>query len=163
MRLRARRGQALAEFAVAAPIVLILAMAVIEFGRVIDATHAVTGLSREGANIAARGTPLDTVLTVVTGNGADIRLSSLGGVIASQVTVTGGVPQVTMQTATSGYMGHSRIGNVGQRAAPLDSLGLIDNRSHYVVEVFYRYQAITPLKTLIGVAFPDTLYNRAVF
>jgi hypothetical protein len=153
----------LAEFVVVAPIILILAMGVIEFGRAIDAMHALTGLSREGANIAARGTPLDTVLTVVMGNGGDIRLATYGGAIASEVRVSGGVPNVWAQVATSGYAGLSRVGNVGTRAVPLDSLGLLDNQTHFVVEVFYSYPGITPLKGLLGFTVPDTMYNRAVF
>ena len=64
------RGQELAEAAIILPILLIMVFAVIEFGNAYSVIHTMAGLSREGANIAARGTSLDTTLQVVISNGS---------------------------------------------------------------------------------------------
>ena len=44
-----RRGQALVEFALIAPILILLIMGIVEFGRIFSAQQTVTNASREGA------------------------------------------------------------------------------------------------------------------
>ena len=108
------QGQELAEAAIVLPILLIMMFAVIEFGNAYSVVHTMAGLSREGANIAARGTSLDTTLQVVLNNGSDIQLSSLGGSIVTRIQVQSGTAMVTNQVASPGYTGVSRIGAVGK-------------------------------------------------
>lgn len=161
--LQDERGQSLVEFALLTPLLLIILLGVIEFGRAIDAAHSMASLSREGANIAARGTPLDTVVAVVLANGSDLVLALSGGVVASEVRVDTGAASVTAQAHSAGFAGRSRMGRVGDRALALDSLGLIDGQTHYIVEIFHHHTAVTPLQHLLGFGVPDTLYDRAVF
>ena len=157
------RGQELAEAAIILPILLIMLFAVIEFGNAYSVVHTMAGLSREGANIAARGTSLDTTLQVVITNGSDIQLSSQGGSIVTRVQVQSGTPMVTNQVASPGYAGVSRIGTVGNPAQNVGAWGLQNGQDVYAVEVFYRYNQLTPLGNIIGPAVPDTLYERSVF
>ncbi len=161
--LRGDGGQSLAEFALVLPMIIVVLLAVIELGNAFTVQHAITTISREGANIAARGTTLDTVLQVVMTNGSDLALASRGGSIASQVTIQSGQPLITQQLATLGYSGQSQIGGLGQIATGLTGLGLTEGSDHYVVEVFFGYQAITPLANFLSGVIPSLMYQQAVF
>ena len=162
-RLADERGQSLIEFALLGPILVILLLGLVEFGRAIDSTHSLTTLSREAANLAARGTPLDTVADLVMSGGSDIGLPTFGGVIVSDVRVDTGAVTVHAQVARGGYAGRSRLGEVGERAPLLETLGLVDGQTRYLVELFFRHAHVTPLRNLLGFGVPDTLYTRAMF
>lgn len=98
-RLRNRSGQALVEFALVLPILMILTFAIIDFGRAWSASHALADAAREGlrivvvkdasqgipeaeAAIAARLAPLGISLaadqitwTTVDGTGTEVALT----------------------------------------------------------------------------------------
>ena len=156
-------GQELAETAMVLPLLLFLALGIVEFGSMFSTTYTLTSLGREGANIAARGAPLDTVNALMLENGADIGLSTLGGVITSRVVVIDTIPTVTAQAATGSYAGHSRIGLVNSAATGLLQLATDEGASFVVVEIFYIQDALTPLESILAATIPDTLYSRAVF
>lgn len=163
-RLRAGdRGQSTVEFALLAPLLLVLLMGVAEAGTAYDRQHTLVGLSREGANIASRGAAMAEVIDVVMANGADIGLAERGGVVVSRVFVEDGTAEVVEQEASPGFLNGSRIGAVGETAAALQTLGLIDGQSVYVVEVFLAYRAFTPLSAFVEGAVPQGLYSRSVF
>ncbi len=93
----------MAEFALALPIILIILLGMVEFSNAYDRVHGLAGLSREGANIAARGTALSEVLTTVVANGETLKMSANGGAIVSRLVVQSGEPTVMAQVATDGY------------------------------------------------------------
>lgn len=157
------RGQGLVELTLTLPVLLTVTFGVLELGTLLDISHSISGLSREGANMASRGAVLDSVVLITTLNGQAIGLNDGGGVIASEVEVQGGVPIVIDQLATSGYASLSRVGILGSPATPLIGHGLQDGRRYYVVEVFAPYQPFTPLDAIVESLVPDTLYDRTVF
>ena len=53
--LRRNKGQALVEFAFVLPIILLVLMGIIEFGRIFNTYLVLTNASREGARVAAVG------------------------------------------------------------------------------------------------------------
>jgi hypothetical protein len=146
-----------------APVLVIVLFAVFELGHAFDVAHTLAGLAREGANIASRGTALDTVLSVTLQNGGSIALGKEGGAVVSELQVKGGVPRIVSQVASSGYAGHSRLGDTGDPAASLAGLGLVDGRTIYAVEVFYSYRSLTPIGRLVPGMVPGTVYDRAFF
>ncbi|MEN8144347.1 MAG: TadE/TadG family type IV pilus assembly protein [Gemmatimonadota bacterium] len=156
-------GQSLVEFALIVPLMAVILFGLVEVGNAFTVAHGLSTISREGANIAARGTQLDTVLTVVMATGSEFGLPTRGGSIATEVTVQSGVPMVTAQTASSGYAGQSRIGALGAPATQLSGIGLSEGTTHYVVEVFFDYQSITPLSNFVSDVVPSPIYERAVF
>jgi len=158
-----RPGQALTELALMLPFLLVMLLGLIEFGTALDRTHSLSTLSREGASIASRGASIDTVANVVVLNGADIQLDSMGSVIVTEVQVTAGAPMIRAQAVAGGFTATSRLGSVGDRAAALDSLGLITGQRHYAVEIFYRHEPITPVRHVLGFGVPPVLYDRTVF
>jgi hypothetical protein len=161
--LRSTRGLALAEFAILLPLLLMLVLGVVEYGNALSRMHTLSSLSREGANLASRGSTLPEVLTNVLTNGSDISLASQGGVVASRLEVQGGSARIMEQAASTGYGGTSRIGGTGAPAAGTGTWGLAEGQVVYVVEIFYNYSRVTPLQDLLGVGPPATFYERAVF
>ena len=151
------------ELAIVAPVLLILLLGVVEFGRIFEVTHAITGISREGANIAARGTDLDEVLDVVLDNGSSIRLRDRGGAVVTRVVVTNGTPRVVAQRSEGGYLQGSRYGRVNEPATGLDDVPLADGQVLHAVEIFYDYDPVTPFAGMADVVLPDRLYERALF
>jgi len=162
-RTRGERGNALIETVLVSMILLGMVLGIIEFGTALSREHTLTSLSREGANLAARGSSLGESVNVVMTTGSSINLASKGGAIATQITVTGGAPLIVAQSASTGYDGLSQVGNVGGTANSLDNLGLMEGQSVHTVEVFYNYDQITPFGSLMGVLVPSQLYERAVF
>ena len=154
-------GQDLVELTMVTPIMLLVVFGIIEFGSILDSQQAMSHLTREGANIASRGAPLDTVLAVTLRNGADIELDTRGGAVVSRVLVEGGVPNVDYQVASAGYAGASQLGNPGDPV--MAGLNLAEGVNVYVVEVFYDRPTMTPVQNFFSGSLPSTMYDRAVF
>lgn len=157
------RGQAVAEFALVIPLVLFLFLGMVEVGNALTVAHTLSKLSREGANIASRGTSMDTVLNVLARSGNDIHLDRRGGSIVSRIEMRSEGPVVLAQVTSPGLETESRLGEVGAKPISFASYGLERGSTHYVVEVFYRYEPITPFARLFQSALPDPIYERAVF
>jgi hypothetical protein len=158
-----RKGTALVEFAIVTPLLLMLVLGVIEYGNVFSNVHTLASLSREGANLASRGATLPTVVGTVIANGTDMGLSTRGGVVASRISVNGGVAKVEEQSASTGYTGKSHLGAANTPAVGTGTWGLQEGQIVYVVELFYRYDTITPFENVVGIGVPDTLYERGIF
>ena len=80
------RGQALVEFALIIPVLLLLVVGVMEFGLVINQYMIVTEAAREGARSAALGGTNATVTTVVKTAASQIDTSQLTIVISPTTT-----------------------------------------------------------------------------
>lgn len=152
-------GQSLAEFALVLPFLMVIMLGLIELGHAYGRIHALAGISREGANIAARGEPPANVLNVVLLNGDDINLRNNGGAVVTQVVQQGGAAVVQAQYTSSGCSNcTSRVGSMN-----LSSLNFTDKSTHWVVEVFYAYNRITPLQNFLNGIIPNPMYEFAVF
>lgn len=160
---RCERGQDVAEMAIVLPFLMVIALGVVEFGSMFGEQQTLTSIGREGANMAARGTPLDTVNALVLENGSEISLATKGGTISSLVVVQDSVPRIVKQVTSSGYGAMSHLGQQGQPAAGLTQVAADEGASFYVVEVFYVPGDVTPLRRMLGSSVPDTLYSRAIF
>lgn len=161
--MRDSRGQALAEFAMVLPLLLFLFLGMVEIGNALAVSHNLSKLTREGANLASRGTSLDTVITVLSSTGRDIRLDRRGGSIVSRVEIRAAGPVILDQVATAGFETQSRLGGVGDAAVALASANLESGNTHYVVEILYHYRPVTPFARLFESALKDPIYERAVF
>lgn len=153
----------LVELVVVLPFLLIMSFGILELGNALDKAHGMSTLSREGANIAVRGTALDTVAAVTMSNGVSIGLDLRGGTIVSRIRVEGGVPVVKEQVASTGYAGLSRIAQADSTVTGFLGAGLSDGQEVFAVEVFYDHQKVTPLSRLLAPIIPDTMYDAAVF
>src|SRR4051812_46498612 len=84
-----RRGSAIVEFAVVAPVLISLVLGIIEIGRVVMLAQVATNAAREGARYAVQGnaptTTVDTYLRTYLAS-AGLRSATTGG--SSSVTVS---------------------------------------------------------------------------
>lgn len=156
------RGQELVEMVIVLPVLLLTVLGVMEVGHVFTVNHAMAAISREAANLAARGTLLSQTAQIAVNNGGDILLSSNGGAIATRLQVQGGTP-IVMEQASHGSVGASKMGLVGEAALPLTGVTFDDGRVLYVVEIYYQYQPITPLVGVGGSIVPTQLYEVSIF
>lgn len=83
---RRDRGAAAVEFAIVVPLLLLILLALVDFGRLFYVEVSLAGASREGARAVALGRPGAQVVAVVQASSPGVaRLSSLGN--ASQFTI----------------------------------------------------------------------------
>ena len=156
-------GQDIVELAILAPILIVVVLGIIEFGSILDSQQAMSYLTREGASIASRGTPLDEVLTVTMNNGSEIQLDTRGGAVVSRVRVEGSVPQIEEQVTSPGYVAASHVGSVGDPVGSMSGLNLSEGTTVYVVEVFYERPMLTSITGFFSGTIPDVMYDRAIF
>lgn len=91
-RFAERRGDNLIEFALVAPLLILLIMGTVEGADAYRAYVAITNASREGARLAARGNIFrpDQVLLVVREHARDVDLTSHGTILLTTITSDSG-------------------------------------------------------------------------
>jgi hypothetical protein len=161
------RGIAVVEFAIILPIMLILMFLIIEFGRAILTRQVMLNISREAANLSARGTSMSDAATAAQLSASPLDLKTNGYVIISKVFPNAaGVPIIIDRFSAGGRPRPSKIGNgIGGIAnlpptnVPIPPSG----QDLFVCEVFYLSDTITPLTQLMNVQIGDTFYDAAFF
>lgn len=161
-------GQSLVEFTLFAMVLVLLFFGLIDFSRIIRDRLILINLSREGSNLASRGTTLANTVTVVISDAYPLNMTANGRVIVSAVLNSNGTYIITAQVAGGGLSGAaapSRIGGVGGHATlPATAVPLPQpNQYLYVTEVFWPFTPLTPIGHLLGLALPSALYDVAYF
>ncbi len=168
------KGIAALEFALVVPIVLILVLGVIDFGRLINARLIITNVSYEGGNLASRYRDIEieheaqNLLDLLVGSAKPLDIDNLGKIIISKIRAADfpdEQPTVAVQVERGGLNVESSIGNdkpnLGLSPELYNHLvfkeenGTSDILGVTVVEVFYKYNSITPLGNLIGGLFSE--------
>jgi len=160
---RKESGQAAVEFALVAMVMLLLFFMLVDFGRAIYDLEVMSGLTRQGSNLASRGSDLPTSAAAVVSGDAPLDLSHNGEVIITSVTNTNRVNTITGQVSLGGISQNSKIGNrVGSRATiPAAAITMLQpNQTIFITEVFYSFHPVTPM---LHNALPSTLYQAAYF
>lgn len=191
-RLSESRGQSVVEFAFIMPLVLVVALGVIDFGYALLDQHVVTKLSREGSNLISRDTTLADAVTAmrsmatrpvdfntqsrmifsVVKKGATTGTANYDQVVLYQrheYGALGGQPS-GLRTAGTGSFGGSpdyvalnSDTDTRLRIANLPAyLNVTRGGLVYVTEIFTTHNLITPLDRF-GVTLPNTLYSIAYF
>jgi hypothetical protein len=185
------RGQSLVETAMVLPLLILVLLGVVELGMALQHQHAVTSLSREGANLISRDTSLEDATTALASlSTRPVALDQNTRVILSVLRrgATVGTANfdrlVLYQRHEFGtYSAASRLATRGRGSfggAP-DFLavnsdedtslqvtnapaGLVTVRGGlvYVTEIFSRHTLITPIDRF-GVTVPSVLYSVAYF
>lgn len=145
------------------PLLLTALLGLIELGNTLVIQHKLVVLSREGASLASRDTPMAEALNVVMNSGDEIALTERGGAVVTRITVVDGAPVVDAQISYPGFEGASRLGGLNEVALPLQELNLPDEQVLYAVEVLYRYEPLTPIAGFVPGEWRDSLYERAIF
>lgn len=83
---RCRKGQALVEFALVLPLLMLLILGIVEFGRAWNAKQILTDAAREGARLSVVGDPTITDTSQV--NPSIRTIIALAGLDSSTVTIS---------------------------------------------------------------------------
>lgn len=191
-RLIAARGQALVEFAFVMPLIVLVALGVIEFGYALLDQHVVTKLTREGSNLISRDTTLGDAVTAMRSMSTrpvDFntrsrvifsvlkKVSTTGAANYDQVvlyqrhesgSLTGKASALQMRgSGTFGispdFVAQNSDSNTGLQIANLPSyLDVTRGGLVYVTEIYTTHTLLTPLDRF-GVTVPNTLYSIAYF
>ena len=162
----AESGQAAVEFALIAGLMLVLVCALIDFSRAIHDLQVMAGLSRQGSNLASRGTTLSDSAAAVIAGESPLNLSGNGEVIITSVTNINRSIQLPARRRREVFRiiaGSGRgVGNTA--TVPSTSAAMLQpGQTIYITEIFYSYQPITPIQNLLNLAMPSTLYEAAYF
>ncbi len=182
-------GQALLEFALVVPFVLVLALGVIEVSYALLDQHVVSKLAREGANLISRDTSLADTATAMSNmssrpvnftNGASTVIFSVIKNVATVGAANYNKPVLYQRYRYGSFAGASILNNSGGSfgSAPDFQAANSDNDTSlqitnlpatmslggmlYVTEIFTRHPLITPLDQL-GIPVPQALYSIAYF
>jgi Flp pilus assembly protein TadG len=159
-------GQSLIEFVLIALLLFIIVFAIIDIGRAIYRRQILVNLSREGANLASRGTSLTDTLAALVRSADPLNITNDGRIILTAIQRdSSGIPTVVSQQSTGGLTTvQSHIAPNGGPGVSLPNNDIPQpNRTLYTAEVFYTYTAVTPLGKLIALTLPTIQYDAAYF
>ena len=181
--LRSQTGLATVEFALIAVALIVMVCGLIDVGRAIYAKQVLLNLSREAANLSARGTSLQEAATLEVSYADPLNMASAGRIVVSTVTRDGaGNPFITQQCWDGGLtaaQAPSQLGNLAvcspaplapppsnPAASPANAAGVPSTlpptgKTLYVAEVYYQFQPATPIGALLP--FPGLLSDVAYF
>ena len=165
-RIADHSGQAMLEFAIIASLVIIMVFAIIDFGRALNQMQIMVDLTRQGSNLASRGTSLTDSANAVVAGDAPLNLNTSGEVIITSVTNNASGNVITGQVAAGATSQASLVGTGVGTTANLPSAAvqmLQPGQTIYITEVFYNFAPITPIATLINIVMPSTFYQVAYF
>jgi len=166
--MRGRSGQAIIEIALMVPLLCLILFAIIDYGRALNCEQIMVDLTRQGSNLASRGTALATAASTVASNSAPLNVSVSGVVIITSVAKINNVDTITGQASSGGLSKASKIGSGVNAKATVpaavdDIFSKNAGQTIYITEVYYPLQAITPLATMWRQVLPATLYQVAYF
>jgi Flp pilus assembly protein TadG len=159
-------GVAIAEFAIALPVLLILVMATVDFGRYVYNMQIVNDLAREGAMLVSRGATYDQTFTATFGADAPLDIENYGSVIVSRIRrQSAGNPQpwIFDQESAGAVIGASRVGVEGGPANLPDIDELETGVTMMAVEVSHQFVPLFPIDALGLDVYEDSVYNAAIF
>ena len=187
------RGQSLIEFTLLMPVLIVLALGVVEFGWVLLDEHVATKLTREGSNLISRDTPLvqaRIALTSMSTRPVDFSSGSklIFSVIRKGATVgspnydhsiiyqryeygDGSLPSSKLAMEGTGtfpspeYVAVNSDNNTGLRVVPTTLPPNLNLPIGGMVYITEVYTRHTVLTPLhrFGITVPDTLYSIAYF
>ena len=161
---RRRTGLALLQLAILLPLLFLLLFGMIDFGRLLLVKNELSALSREGGNLASRGTPFDQTIRAIFSASGSSDLNHNGCIILTAVERhPNGHPVVTDQMIAGHRLRSSRVGSLGGPATvPVPHLPR-PGQVLIVAEVFMDFSAVTPIASFLGQNLPGFAYDSAYF
>jgi Flp pilus assembly protein TadG len=179
------KGSVLIEFCFILPVLAMMIFGVIDFGRLIEASLVITNVSREGADLFSRDIKSGSdLLDMLQSSATPLDLNGMGKVYVTTVLAgtSNAAPNPFIDTTTTVSRGNLSVASsVSSGAGYLGLTQALYNHLVYndtnktadilgvaIVEVYYKYQPITPLPSFIAnMLLQDgdgtVLGNKAVF
>jgi Flp pilus assembly protein TadG len=156
------------EFTACFLVLLTMVFGLIDVSRILHDKQVMSGLTRQGSNLASRGTSLQQTVSALVTQGSSLDLGTQGRVIVTSVAEgSNGSPEITAQVeSTGGIAVTSSVGNGVGKPANVPAAAnpvLQKGQTIYVTEVYYSFQAVTPIGGILKLALPSTLYEAAYF
>ena len=162
-----QRGTGLAELVVLLPLLLLMLLVSVDFGRYVYNNQVLIDLTREAANMASRGTePADVFAAGFLTQGT-LNVVANGGVIISEVrrhSTTDATPWIFAQYRNGG------LGSTASRVGALNGRATIPNVTQVqlgvtmmAVEMVYPFVPAFDLARLGLHLYPNALYDVAYF
>ncbi len=166
-RLENERGEALVELALIFIFLLLLVSGLIDFSQMIFDKQVMCGMTRQGSDLASRGTSLTNTVTALGTQGESLNIGTDGRIIVTEVADgANGKPQIIDQAESpTGISVTSAVGSGDGTLAAMPagaSTALSAGHTFYVTEVFYNYTPIIPFDAL-PLTSTSTLYEAAYF
>lgn len=166
-RPRYQQGTATVELAIILPLMLIILFAIVDFGKLINVRYEIAKLAQQGGLMASRdvrqSSDIATLITTLQSMGNESlgltgtaqQLANMGNIYIWRIE-TGTSPTITM-SGNSGALtvtpsissSYTKLGLSDALYTSLSTSSGPDITQVTVVEVFYKYQPITPLSNLI--------------
>ena len=168
--IRSKKGQSLIELTLMFPLMLLMVYGVVEVGQIISTYLTLTHTTREGANLASRGTPPNTALdAIILAADPTIRNDnqSQWRIIYTEIIQkpdTPGPPytyEVDAQIIRGNFAHSSKIGAVGATVTIPGIENVGPGQTFKVIEVYYDYGP--NVITFIGNNIDKTFYDRTIF
>jgi Flp pilus assembly protein TadG len=162
------RGQAAVELAMITPLLLIVFMAIVDFSRALNDEQILVDLTRQGSNMASRGTALPAAANAVVQGSAPLNLAQNGEIIITSVARVNNADKITGQASQGGLSAASKIGTgVGSSATvPAAVDDIFKNNSGqtvFITEVYYSFKSVTPIGNFMKIVLPSKFYEVAYF
>jgi len=167
-RLRDEQGSSLIELALCLPMMLVLVFGLIDFSQIIFDNEVMSGITRQGSDLASRGTSLTDTVSALGTQGAAMNIGTQGRIIVTEINNNNaGHPQIYDQRESpTGIAATSVTASWVQNPARMPSNAkavLNAGQSLYVTEVFYSYSPMTPVGGFLKTSLASTLYEAAYF
>jgi hypothetical protein len=178
---RSKKGQSLVELTLIVPLMLLLVYGVVEVGSAISTYLTLSHTTREGANLASRGTAPNTALDAIIAAAAPtIRSDNLGQwrVIYSRLIQKPGSPPCSLtppppciyiidntqpdgQIIRGNFAQTSQLGGVGDTVTIPGIDSVAPFQTFHAIEVYYDYGP--QVMTFVGNNINQTFYERSIF
>jgi Flp pilus assembly protein TadG len=156
--------------AMAVSLLLVLICGSIDFGRALNDLQTMADLTRQGSNLASRGTTLTESTAAVISGESGLDLANHGVVIITSITNNSSAFTITGQATQGALAQTSKIGtgigtNVTSTLPTAAKSSLQNGQTIFVTEIYYTFSPLTPIGKLTAsaISLPSTLYNSAYF
>jgi hypothetical protein len=161
------RGASLAELAVILPVILVLLLGIVDFGRLFYAHQVLNDLGREAANLVSRGSTVDAAFAAASYDEGPVSVGENGVMIISTIrrrSTDDATPWVVEQEVRGTSLpSASRVGVRG-RAARVPNLTTLEaGVTVTAVELMHGFQPLFSIKRLGLDLYPETVYEAAFF